>query len=339
MLAQDQIDNSIFGHTEFYRNIKRRYVFQILYGLYTLDIARLQEELRLLANRLRRSEQGSVFLETLLLDTPWANRALLEQGLLMASRDLEEYDRRSSAIVSSAPTDSSNLRSRVLVIEEEIAELEQQERRERASIAQMESLIAQLETQSKRLTRAIVAGDHLLDVEFVLCPRCGSSLSSDRVDDGRCYLCLQVPQPSINKEDLIAEQDKIAIQIVEARELISSHLRAVDLMNQSRRDAELRRSAAASELNIRVNSYVSDQAVEIEEIAKARAAAEAEVRRLRDYLTIFERFDASAAEVALLAEQRSILLAELDEASHRQSDAVARISYLENQLEGYPREI
>ena len=45
-LAQDELGSSIFGHRDAFKNIKRKYVFDITYGLYDLTTAQIQERLR-----------------------------------------------------------------------------------------------------------------------------------------------------------------------------------------------------------------------------------------------------------------------------------------------------
>jgi hypothetical protein len=53
-LPQGEIDSSVFGHTDAFKDIKRKYVFQILYGYYDVETAeppRVCWRLRLLGNR------------------------------------------------------------------------------------------------------------------------------------------------------------------------------------------------------------------------------------------------------------------------------------------------
>jgi hypothetical protein len=52
-LRQDEIDVDVLGSSQPFRDIKRRYVFRILYGGYDAEVARLQDELRTLQSELR----------------------------------------------------------------------------------------------------------------------------------------------------------------------------------------------------------------------------------------------------------------------------------------------
>ena len=89
-------------------------------------------------------------------------------------------------------------------------------------MAQLEELAAQLETQSSRLTKSIVAGSRLYDIDFRVCPRCASPVQTGREDSGHCYLCLQVPQAQLSREDLVREQERLAAQIEETATLIAT---------------------------------------------------------------------------------------------------------------------
>jgi hypothetical protein len=46
VLRSDEIDSSVFGHTHPFRKVKRRYVFEIVYGRYDQTIAEREAELR-----------------------------------------------------------------------------------------------------------------------------------------------------------------------------------------------------------------------------------------------------------------------------------------------------
>src|SRR5205823_6088800 len=87
-LPQDEIDSAVFGHQHPFKNIKRRYVFEILYGLYSAETAELQERLRDVFIRLRQLQTQSVAVSQFLADTPWENRARLEETLVTSRERL-----------------------------------------------------------------------------------------------------------------------------------------------------------------------------------------------------------------------------------------------------------
>ncbi len=193
--------------------------------------------------------------------------------------------------------------------------------------------MAQLETQSGRLTRAIVAGQYLMDFEFVCCPRCGAQIDETRGSVETCSLCLQEPQPSLTRDDLIREQERIEAQMLECRELIESH--GERLAEQKNQMAEIRRrrERLAQELDFLTRSYVSDAASAIAERARKRASLDASVGKFEDYLKLFERSDELALSLVTLEEKRSMLEGEFQVVAGRRAEAETRIQFLERELD------
>ena len=113
---------------------------------------------------------------------------------------------------------SADLQRRVLHLEVDVEKRRADAAAESTGLNNIRELIAQLESQSGKLTRAIVAGKHLTDIDFILCPRCGSSVENDRdVDPNACYLCLQSPTLDFSRETLVKEQDSVEAQLVESQ--------------------------------------------------------------------------------------------------------------------------
>ena len=124
----------------------------------------------------------------------------------------------------------------------------------------MRDLARQLEGQSGKLTRSVVSHKHLTDLEFVVCPRCGTGLASSRKAADVCDLCLQEPSLEFSREILIAEQGAVEQQLTEAQDLIrereerntalEGHLECVRNVLARRR----------LELDFQTRSYVSEHA-------------------------------------------------------------------------------
>ena len=112
-------------------------------------------------------------------------------------------------------------------------------------------LMAQLQTQSIRITRSIVAQNYLSDFDFIICPRCGSSVSIDRVNGENCYLCLQPTTPRVSRKDLIGEQERLEKQIIETRELISMHSESAGELEAQIKEIEHNRNKVTAEIDFR----------------------------------------------------------------------------------------
>lgn len=334
-LTEDQIGASVFAHTDTFRNIKRKYVFQILYGIYDVRAAALQDELRALSSRQSELQRVRDTLALVLRDTPWENRAELSQAVAEAQLAVDQAESAELATAGDAPSTP-----RVRSLHEEVGRLDAQAgqwrteiEREAAAAEQLRRLIAQLETQSARLTRAMVADARLLDFEFVVCPRCGSSLPTDRSSPEECLLCLQIPQRNDSHRLLVDEQSRLAAQLNETRTLVASHEAASAARQAALDRVLLRRNRLGSELDHETKSFVSDSRERIADQASARARADERLTRLRDYLTLFARFDAALAEQSQIEGRVGELEEEIGRLTSRGADAEIRIRALEDHLE------
>lgn len=336
VLPQETIDNSVFGHRDAFRNIKRKYVFEILYGLYDPRVFRVQEEFNDVSGRLNGLHGRAQSFEHLVRGTPWQNRAALIAALNESTAKLATLDSNSQELASTptiAPA-AQQLRRRMLTLDDTIATLTAQHDHELESIRQLEVLIRQLESQSKRLTRAIVAKRYLTDFEFAICPRCGSDVAPDRGDtDDKCMLCLQPPAPTLDRSAFVTEQDRLAAQIEETRELSENRRRSVSTMAIKLETLNTERISVGFELNQATASYVSDAAEAIAQAASRRPRLEAEISRLKDYLQLFGKLDEVAREIEILSSRKAELEGELEQLKTRRDESEGRIIHLESAFE------
>jgi hypothetical protein len=336
-LPQDEIDSSVFGHRHTFKNIKRKYVFEILYGLYDVDIARIQDELRDVHIALRHLQSQTTAFERFLADTPWENRAKLDEELSTARQTLSRLEAESVQDAQSAVGGSSiatqELRASLRSVDEELANLRLAHKRETDGVEQLRRLVTQLESQTERLTRSIVANAVLTDFEFVVCPRCGSAVEPSRGNLTTCSLCLQTPEARVTRESLVQEQERIAAQIVETRELIAAREKGLHRLELQIGDVERRRRQIGQELDMQLMSYVSDSAAEIARRARERSEVQSTIRRLEDYLTLYAKMDRAVRDIESLDRRRRELEGALEAASARRIDAESRILRLEEKFE------
>lgn len=336
-LAQDEIDSSIFGHRHAFKNVKRKYVFEILYGLYDVDVARVHEELRDIHVLLRQFRSQTSAFERFLADTPWESRAALQEALNAAREKLSRLEietiQDAEREVALSPIPTQELRALLRSVDEELDKLRATRNRETEGIEQLRRLVAQLEAQTERLTRSIVANAMLSDIEFIVCPRCGSAIEASRGDASTCALCLQTPAGTLTRESLVHEQERIAAQIIETRELIATREKALHRLELELGQTERRRRDIGRELDIHLRSYVADNASHIARRAAELSATQATIKRLEDYLTLYSKLDRAVTDIQGLDRRRQALEAELDAVSSRRVDAEARIVRLEERFE------
>jgi len=329
-LTQQEIDQSVFGHQDPFKNIKRKYVFEVIYGIYDIEIALVQEHLRTVIQELRSINSQSSAFDKLLEGTAWENRAQLQRQLSDAELALinieEETARRAELSKSSA---IETLRSEILRIDEQQAATRLAFEREQRSIDQLNRLVNQLESQSGRLTKSIVAEEYLSDFDFKVCPRCGASVDpgDDRPD--RCYLCHRIPSPQLSKKDLINEQERIMAQLEETTELIRTREATLIRIREEIVQQQSRRKKLGEDLDFLSSSFISDKASGIAELSARRATLRSDIDRYRDYLRLFSRMESLSTAKAKLEGERERLEAQLDDASSKKQSAESNIKKLE----------
>jgi cell division protein FtsB len=334
-LTQDEIDSSVFAHSDTFKNIKRRYVFEIIYGLYDPSVAFLQEELRNVLAAMRHLNVQTDAFQRFLEDTPWANRAELMRELEQARRDLDVIEAQSisqaASAVRSAPLQDlqHRLRELELLREQRLRDLE----RSKGAVEGLDRLMRQLDSQIGKLTRSIVADSFLGSLEFMRCPRCSTEVDVNRATSDTCGLCLQTPKGRpLTRPTLIAEQDRLGSQLQETRELILAREEAVGRIEREVSTLDEQRANVSRELNYLSQSFISDRASEIAGLAAERASTKTRVEQLNDYLGLFSRLDRALGDLADLDERRLELEARLDVVSARTETAEQRIERLESEF-------
>jgi hypothetical protein len=340
-LRQDEIDNNVFGHTNFSKNNKRKFVFEVIYGKYDVEVAQLQMQRREAAGEVRRLQNYNTTIDEFLTGTPFENRAAILYDLNNVNRELEaaysDSEKLGQDIRGYSNTDE--LRQDLLDVQANLDKLRQNLQFEKYSLEQKQSLVAQLQTQSVRLTKSIVAGKYLLDFDFLSCPRCGSSVQPSRTELETCYLCLQESEPQINQDDLIKEQDRLEQQISETMELVEAHhIATVDIEQEIIRFDE-QRQTLSFEINHRTRRYVSEEAEQIALVEHHRTQLQEQKQRLEEYLGLYSRQDKAISMIEQLNSQLEELDVAIDLANGRISEFDNYMNFLDNTYQTILQEI
>lgn len=182
----DELDAQIFGHHNTWRDQKRRWVFELTYGLYDIETAQLNAELRGLEMRLRAMMQEHEILAKFLADTPFSDGdqlrgALTERTAQLAAARAQQVE---LATVLTKEAQVKDLRAQVVDTATTRDRLREEHRNLSRQITDLRDLRKQLQSQSARLTQAIVADEWLVDFKFLVCPRCGSEVADGRAPAG-----------------------------------------------------------------------------------------------------------------------------------------------------------
>ena len=333
-ITQEQIDVDVLGSSNFFTDYKRRIAFRIYFGSYDVRVAELQEELRGVEAELRSITSGSSAFDEFLEGTALSNRAQIESELARAKVRLEEVAAERSGFPLAARDTPTAVRAstRLQKLDRELVDLQARRESETLSIEQMADLTKQLRAQSVRLTKAVVAGSHLVDFDFLVCPRCGHGVQPDRGDDEHCYLCLQIPAEEPTREDLIVEQARIDAQIDEAEELESQHRKSVEEIDTTTTDLHGRRSSVSAELEEATRNFVSDRADQIASLAADQAGAEATIARCEEFLDLLAKADRARAQAEQLHARRATIERELSRAERSDDAAQRRLKHMERRF-------
>jgi hypothetical protein len=341
IVTGDDLDSQVFGHLQPFRDYKRRWVFELVYGLYDVQIAQLHAELRGLQMRLDAMQRETEIVDTFLSDTPFADRGDLLAELLQRQEQLSAVEAQQTVLAGAITADSdvTVVREALLAATADRDGMREEQRNLTRQIADLQDLRKQLQSQSARLTRAIVADEWLVDFEFVVCPRCGAAVDDHRTDAGHCYLCLQ-PQRLVGAPDaLLAEQDRVTSQLQETDMVLDSRRAVLDELTERIAGADDAVNRLSAELDHRTASFVSAQTSAIRRQAEQVAAVRADIDRLDEYLRLFDRRDTRAGDQHAIQTRIDELQAEVDAGEFSRIVADEHIAALERRLLEYLEEL
>ena len=333
-LAQDELGFSVFGHRDSFKNIKRKYVFDITYGFYDLKTAQIQELLRDVHGRLRELHSRQALFDTVFDGTPLENRARIEHELWEVNDELEQVERAALdvALVPREAADTAQLQGKIMDSEKQSAQLQADIDAELQSLTGLRDLARQLEAQSGKLTRSIVSHKHLTDLEFVVCPRCGTGLASSRKAADVCDLCLQEPSLEFSREILIAEQGAVEQQLTEAQDLFRDREERTTALEGHLEGVRNVLARSRLELDFQTKSYVSEHAARIAATAARRARLSARSGQLGEYLKVLAKVDDAQQEAARLTAERDALEQDLAVATAESGDSHRKVGYLKDRF-------
>jgi hypothetical protein len=337
IVTGDELDTQVFGHQRHFRDLKRRWVFELAYGYYEPELASLNAKLRGIELQLATLERDAAVMEKFLAETPFAVTGELNSQLVAREGELKDIiaKRRNLSAESTAIPGVHNIRKQLLATRVQHAEITDQIGRIESQISDLSDLHRQLSSQSARLTRAIVADEWLVDYDFVVCPRCGNDVDAGRTDPHTCYLCQQQLRPAPSRAELLSEQERVTSQVDETSDVITARRTAHDKLRQQAVYLDGLIGRYASELDELTDAFVSDHAEQIEYYAAEQARLESEIKRLHEYQELIVRHQQQLQNREDLEAQHEEVSAEIQSRELSQVDAEANVQALEQRLLEY----
>ena len=258
----------------------------------------------------------------------------IERELGEVKAELEQVE-TAAVDLASAPqkaADTAQLQGKILEVERLSAEQQSAIIAEEQSLNNLKALINQLEAQSGKLTRSIVSDKHLTDLEFVVCPRCGTGVSSDRSSGHTCYLCLQEPSLEFSRDILVGEQGAVEQQLREAQDLLGEKETRLTGLRRQLDEASDELSTKRTELDFQTRTYVSERATRIASTAARRARLAARSEQLGEYLGVLSKIDEANGVAAGLMAEKETLEQELAAAMTESSDSQRKVGHLRDRF-------
>lgn len=337
IVTGDEIDAQVFGHHHPFRDQKRRWVFELAYGLYDSEVAALVAALKKIDTQIGALDREAELQEKFLAETPFSSSEALVRRIAELDDALQRIDAHSGEDASEvvAHLNVGRLREDLLAARARARQVADEVRRNEGQLKDLRDLLGQLKSQFSRLTRAIISDEWLVDFDFVVCPRCGSDVTPVRAADDCCYLCLQTPNMSTSRESFLAEQDRIVAQIQETESVIASRQESLDSLNTLRAELAAQETRLSAQLDIRTRAFVSDRASDIEQSASRRAYLAAERNKVEEYLQIVERFQLTFENRQQLEEKKAAIEDQIARRELSESMAESNIELLEERILSY----
>lgn len=337
IVTGDEMDYEVFGHRETWRDRKRRIVFELNYGIYNPIAAGLNAELRRVDGQLERLDVEQSVMNRFLEGTPFESRDGLLSEIDNVTANLLEAEQAENDLSSQtiAAAAVSELRLSMLSLRERLDNVTIAAERTASQVRDLRDLEKQLNSQSARLTRAIVADEWLVDFDFVVCPRCGNDVDRERAHSPHCYLCLQEEQPGQSRDSLLAEQVRLQNQIDETRQVIIERERDEEDLYTATQGLQVEIAEMSSELDHRTASFVADRAEAIRARAAEVSRLKEELRNLHEYVEILEKVQDYESYRAQLEAERAQIMSKLEGTGLAESAAEENVGALEARILQY----
>jgi hypothetical protein len=337
IVTGDEIDAQVFGHHHPFRDQKRRWVFELAYGLYDAEVAKLVATLKSIEIKIGALDREEELQKQFLAETPFSSSEALVRRIAEIDSALAGNATRAAGNVSEvvANFNVGSLREDLLLNRAKARQVADEVRKNDGQLKDLTDLLGQLKSQFSRLTRAIISDEWLVDFDFVVCPRCGSDVEPARATHECCYLCLQTPSRSSSRESFLAEQDRIVTQIQETESVIASRRESLASLRALQAELSEQEEILSAQLDSRTRTFVSDRESQIAESASHRAYLVAERNKAEEYLRILERFQLAFSNRQELEERKAEIEDQIARRELTESASESYIELLEERLLDY----
>ncbi|XKK39962.1 hypothetical protein HFP72_03930 [Nocardiopsis sp. ARC36] len=215
-VPQFEIDHSIARHDVASLTVRRKRIFELLFGLVDDRLTTLEAVVDEVKSRRRQAKAQLQGVEALIQRTALPPRDDLVNDLSEAKRRQQQLFLTNERLRSSLGSHDDRIvtlrglltatRNTAAKADEELARLEETQQQRRTRSEELASALA-------RLDRVRTANILLSPIEFSQCPRCLQALDEHRAEPGTCRLCLQeVPEEESRRSRQEARDHKSGLE-------------------------------------------------------------------------------------------------------------------------------
>lgn len=330
-LSQTEIDRSVVAHLDSNRDPKRRATFELLYGLSNatlldLDVQRgeLTEER---ANEQRRLDSIRAFLAA--AGQPNREQIRRQRELAAASVEVAQATLRALRLDARSSSHIADSGRQLLRQLQATQDLEREDLAETVAGAdRLRSLAAQLDLDAQRIEKAISADEVMSGLEFRVCPRCLQPLEQHRVEQGACYLCLQVEDQVDLRARLEDELRRVQLQRLETVDLLSEDERAIAELRSSTESRAAEIEHVREEIDRASAEFVSPRFAAIEETSTDIGRLAAQLDDFGRIGRLWDEYGAVESRIRELDRRLEDIGARMEEARAGLNDGVERVATL-----------
>lgn len=310
-LQQDELDSSFFQMNHPFKVNKSRDVMRFVTGLYSERMNDLDVKLAELVQSQRAKRETVSQIRQFMTQFNLASETEFGKERDTVMKELEDatavrnlLDQQHKSTTHVLEPLRTELRKLAKESEDSDVAIEDLESR----IQQQDSLRSELITTKVKASRAKHATNVLGNVEFVACPRCGASVSSDRFhDESLCCLCGQTP-PQREADSVVASPTlsrDLDARIDDLGESIARHKRELSRLKGRCEVMFKRRQELDQKLAQEVERYDSAY-------TSSARAADSKVSQLQERMRSLERLAQMPVAISAFEKEAGALQADID---------------------------
>jgi hypothetical protein len=315
-VPQSEINKDIARSQDSYLGAKRKAVFELLFGITSAEILAMRSEYNRLRGEVERAETEHQNVLAFLRDSRTASRIVAQQNLDLAVAEgfeaaAEQVELR-EAIDPVSDRETGVLRDLLSEAERSL----DQARRTAVDLARQHAECGSdrrsVKGELDRYQRVRDAGERLASIEFSVCPRCMQSLTSRRVPDGSCRVCLQEdPVHDSLEEGELYEVRQLADQLDEMDDQMQVLAGQIAVAAQAIADREDLVKNLAADLDARTRARITPRLQAFSDVVERMAISRARQQELEQVLRQWDRADDIGAVTERYRAERERIRSEL----------------------------